>query len=75
MKTLDDLKIGESSLVESLQGEQVFQDRLMDLGILPGTRVTLVRRASMGGPLEIRLRSYHLAIRRNDAKKILFRMS
>ena len=69
--TLEDLKPGSEALIAQVQGEKSFQQRLFDLGLVPGTAIKLIRKAMFGDPLEIRLRGYHLAIRRNDARKIL----
>ncbi len=70
-KTLEDLPPGGTATIAQVQGETSFQQRLWDLGFLPGTQVTLIRRALLRDPLEVRLRGYHLALRRNDARKIL----
>ena len=69
--TLEDLTPGANALVASVGGEQDFRQRLSDLGFLPGTPITLIRKALFGDPLEVRLRGYHLAIRKEDARKVL----
>ncbi len=69
--TVADMKQGTEACVSELQGETSFQDRLRDLGFLPGTKIRLIRKSFLGDPLEVRLRGYHLAIRKSDAKKIL----
>jgi ferrous iron transport protein A len=45
--------------------------RLREMGLLPGTPVTLVRTAPMGDPLEIKIRGYHLSLRKSEAEQIL----
>lgn len=52
-------------------GESPLKNRLMTMGMIPGTRVTVLRSAPLGDPMAIRVRSYHLALRRADAEKIL----
>lgn len=69
--TLEKLKPGTNALVAGVDGEDVFRSRLSDLGFLPGTPITLIRKALFGDPIEVRLRGYHLAIRKKDAKKVL----
>lgn len=68
---LIDLKPGDSGIIKGLEGEPAFQKRLADLGIVPGTTVCLVRKAPFRGPIEIGLRGYRLALREEDARKIL----
>ena len=70
-KTLEDLAPGGSATIARIDGEISFQQRLFDLGFLPGTTITLIRRALLRDPLEVRLRGYHMAIRKSDARKIL----
>ena len=69
---LTDLKIkGQAVITGFQQGNPVLQERLMELGIVPGTRVLLKRFAPLGDPLEISVRGYSLAIRKEDARQIL----
>jgi len=69
---LTDLKIKEKAVIQGFQqGNQILQDRLMELGIVPGTKVLLKRFAPLGDPLEIVVRGYSLAIRKEDARQIL----
>ena len=67
---LSELKIGESSVIETVGGEHSLRCRLLDMGLIPGTRVTLCKVAPMGDPLELSLRGYQLSIRKEDADKI-----
>ena len=71
--TLEALTPGSESQIAEVQGERSFQRRLFDLGFVPGTSITLIRKAILGDPLEVKLRGYHLAIRKKDARKILLR--
>ena len=65
--TLDLLEPGSSARVVRLGGERAFRRRLMELGLLPGTVVRVVRRADVGGVLEIEVRGCRVTIRRRDA--------
>jgi Fe2+ transport system protein FeoA len=65
--TLDTLAAGESARVVKLGGERAFRRRLMELGLLPGTIVRVVRRADVGGVLEIEVRGCRVTVRRRDA--------
>ncbi len=68
--TIDDLKIGQSGTISAVGGEGPLRLRFLDMGLIPGTRVTLQKVAPMGDPIQIRVRGYELTIRREDAKKI-----
>lgn len=70
MATLANLAIGEEAIIEELRGARPMVRRLMELGLLPGTKVKLARRAPLGDPLEIRLRGYSLSIRRREAELV-----
>lgn len=68
--TLDKLSVGESGLISAVGGEGPLRCRLLDMGLIPRTRVTLQKVAPMGDPIEIRVRGYELTLRIEDAKKI-----
>lgn len=68
---LADLAVGASGCVVDVVGPRVVVRRLLEMGVLPGTRVTLTRVAPLGDPLELHLRSYALSIRRAEAAGIL----
>lgn len=68
--TLDDLPIGHSGVIRSVGGGGDLRCRLLDMGIIPKTAVTVVKVAPMGDPIELRLRGYELTIRKEDAKLI-----
>ncbi|HEY4300668.1 MAG TPA: FeoA family protein [Candidatus Didemnitutus sp.] len=67
---LSGLNIGASGRVKELPRTGTAFVRLREMGLLPGTAVTLVRAAPMGDPLEIRVRGYHLSLRREEAEQI-----
>ncbi len=64
---LGELKAGEKCTVISVGGEGELRIRLLDMGIIPGTKVQIVKYAPMGDPVEIRLRGYELTLRTADA--------
>jgi ferrous iron transport protein A len=67
---LSELAVGASAVVRELPASGTASIRLREMGLLAGTRVTLVRTAPLGDPLEIKLRGYHLTLRRSDADHI-----
>ena len=68
--TLDQLRPGMTGKIISVGGEGELRLRLLDMGLIPRTEVTLIKVAPMGDPMEIRLRGYELTIRMEDADKI-----
>ena len=69
--TLDELEIGKDAVVASVDcDEPSLRQHILDMGLTPGVEVTLMKRAPMGDPLEIRLRGYELTLRRDDAARI-----
>ena len=70
MRTIDDLTIGESGVTSQVGGEGALRLRFLDMGLIPGTTVTLRKIAPMGDPIQIQVRGYELTIRREDARKI-----
>jgi Fe2+ transport system protein FeoA len=68
--TLADLKRGESRTVVSVRGEDAITRRLMEMGVVPGVSVSMIKSAPFGDPLEIRVRGYSLALRRNEAQTV-----
>ncbi len=70
LRTLDQLPIGDSAVVHRIDCERRVGGRLMEMGLLPGTRIEMVRRAPFGDPLEIRLRGYLLSLRSADAAEV-----
>ena len=69
-KTLKELKVGESALIESVGGSGSQRQHLLDMGVIPGTEVTLVKLAPMGDPMELRIYDYELTLRLEDAERI-----
>jgi ferrous iron transport protein B len=69
-RTLDHLENGESGEVTQVLVTGKIKRRLVEMGITPGTRVTVTKRAPLGDPIEISLRGYKLTIRQQDAQGI-----
>lgn len=70
MNTLTDLPIGEKAKVLSVNGNNQITKRLMEMGVVPGASVRVIKSAPFGDPLEIRVRGYHLAMRKSEASRI-----
>ncbi|MCR4850767.1 MAG: ferrous iron transport protein B [Lachnospiraceae bacterium] len=68
--TLRDLKIGKSAIVRNVGGEGSLRQHFLDMGVIPGAEVSVVRFAPMGDPMELRIRGYELTLRLSDAEKI-----
>ncbi len=68
--TLDSLKVGTSAVITAVGGDGALRCRLLDMGLIPHTRVTLQKIAPMGDPIEIRVRGYELTLRVEEAQKI-----
>jgi ferrous iron transport protein A len=69
--SLSDLAIGQQAVLRSYPSAGAAFLRLREMGLLPGTRLTFVRRAPLGDPLEIEVRGYRLSLRRAEAESIL----
>ena len=68
--TPDMLNAGESGVITAVGGEGVLRCRLLDMGLIPQTRITVSKIAPMGDPMELQLRGYVLTLRREDARSI-----
>ena len=68
--TLNELSIGQSAVITRVGGEGALRQHFLDMGMLPGTTVTLEKYAPMGDPMELRVQSYQLTLRMADAAKI-----
>ncbi len=69
-RPLSELQAGESGRVAGIAGDAAAVRRLMDMGMVRGTRVEVIRRAPLGDPLEVRLRGFMLTLRRAEAEHI-----
>ena len=70
MKTLRDVKVGDTVQVVKLHGEGAVKRRIMDMGITKGVEIYVRKLAPLGDPVEVNVRGYELAIRNADAEMI-----
>ena len=68
--TLDRLDVGTAAVITRVGGEGALRCRLLDMGLIPKTRVCVTKIAPLGDPIELRLRDYSLSIRLDDARRI-----
>lgn len=64
------MPIGESAKVTAVNGNDQITRRLMEMGVVPGASVRMIKSAPFGDPLEVRVRGYHLAMRKSEADQI-----
>lgn len=67
---LNELETGESAVITAVRGDGALRCRLLDMGLIPKTKVMIRKVAPMGDPIELFLRGYELTIRLDDAKLI-----
>ena len=70
MKTLKDIRIGETVRVTKVGGEGALKRRIMDMGITKGVSIKVMKVAPLGDPVEITVRGYELTLRKADCEKI-----
>ena len=70
MKTLRDVRIGQTVKVVKLHGEGPVKRRIMDMGITKGVEIFVRKVAPLGDPMELNVRGYELSVRRADAEMI-----
>ncbi|NLD59265.1 MAG: ferrous iron transport protein A [Clostridiales bacterium] len=70
MRTLRDVKIGETAKIVRLNGEGALKRRIMDMGLTRGTEVYVRKVAPLGDPMELTVRGYELSVRKGDAELI-----
>lgn len=68
--TLDKLPLGQEAVITAVGGEGALRCRLLDMGLIPKTRVRVEKVAPLGDPLELWVRGYSLSLRKEDAGKI-----
>jgi len=68
--TLDKLAIGQSAVLVGIDPSHFLRHRMMEMGLTPGTAVSVLRVAPLGDPMEIKLRGFRLSIRKDDAAAI-----
>ena len=70
VQTLDQLQPGQTARVRRLGGEGSIRRRLMDMGVITGSEIEMLKAAPMGDPVEYRLRGYHLSLRKSEARLV-----
>ena len=70
MKSLKDVKVGETATVVKLHGEGATKRRIMDMGITKGVQIYVRKVAPLGDPIEVTVRDYELSLRKADAEMI-----
>ena len=68
--TLDKMEPGSHAKIVATRADGSLRRRIMDMGLLPGERLEMVRRAPFGDPLEIIVKGYHLSLRKEEARRI-----
>ena len=68
--TLNQLKVGASGTITAVGGDGALRCRLLDMGLIPKTRVRVEKIAPLGDPMELRVRGYALSLRKEDAREI-----
>ena len=71
MRPLTELSPGESASIARLEGPADVRQRLLEMGVLRGQRIEVIRFAPMGDPIEVQVRGYRLSLRREDAANII----
>ena len=72
--TLKELKKGKTASILSVGGEGALRQHFLDMGLIPGAEVTMVKLAPMGDPMELRIHGYELTLRLADAEQIEIRL-
>lgn len=70
MKTLKDVKVGETATVAKLHGEGPVKRRIMDMGITKNARIHVRKVAPLGDPIEVTVRGYELSLRKDEAQNV-----
>ena len=68
--TLNDLPIGKTATVRTVGGRGALRQHFLDMGLIPNAAVTMVKRAPMGDPIEVRIKAYELTLRAAEAAEI-----
>lgn len=68
---LSQLKIGDACVVTNVLGEGKVRRRLFDMGVTPGARIKIIKKAPLGDPIQIIIRNYDLTLRKNEAELVI----
>jgi len=72
--SLDQLPVGSQATIVRVGGEKTTKRRLLDMGLLPGEKITVKATAPLGDPLEMIIKGYHLSLRKHEAREITVQM-
>ena len=72
---MKDLKIGQTGVVVSVKGKGSIKQRMMDMGLVSGSEVKVIRVAPLGDPIEISLKGYNLSLRKSEAQDIVIEIN
>ena len=70
MPSLDQLRVGQTGIIESITGTDAIMQRLLEMGLLEGEQVRVIGFAPLGDPMEILLGDYRLSLRRKEAARV-----
>lgn len=70
-KRLSELEPGDTAVIVRIEGGGAVARRMADMGLIPGTKVKVVRKAPLGDPIEFEVRGYNLSLRRNEAELVV----
>ena len=68
--SIADMKVGQSGIVEALEGRGNIQHRLVDMGVVKGSRISVFKKAPLGDPVEVKIKGCAMALRMNEAAMI-----
>jgi ferrous iron transport protein A len=72
MRVLGQLRVGSTAILSAIGGERAFRRRLMEMGLLPGTPVRLMRRVEVGGLVQLRVRGCSVSLRVSEVQLLRF---
>ncbi len=75
LTTLGQLKPGSTAKVSKIAGKPSFRRRILDMGLVKGTKIKIIRTAPLGDPVEFLVRGYNLSLRKNEAENIFVEVS
>ena len=71
VRTLSSLSPGETAFIQTFNNDLNLQSRLVEMGILPGVEIRLIKKAPLQGPIELKIRGYEVALRYQDAEYVM----
>lgn len=71
MISLDSIAPGNTCIVQEISGEGAVRTRMMDMGLIKGTEIKVIRVAPLGDPIEFEVKGYNLSLRKNEARRVM----